>query len=199
MQKIILASGSKARAKMLRDAGYKFDVIPADIDEYRIINEEVEKKTSFEKIALILAEQKALAVRDKKNKDYNIIGSDQLLIFDGKILIKSKNLEEAREKLLMMQGKTHQLISAVCIKTPTVTFLSEDSATLTMKHLTEQQIDDYLHNAKEDALQCVGGYAIEGLGRDLFDDVRGDDYTIMGMPLLKMMAFFERQNIEATA
>jgi len=190
---IILASRSRARVQMLQEAGYSFDIAPADIDEQKIIDDELAKGTDFKKIALKLAEQKALAVRNEDNKDAYIVGSDQVLIFEDKILSKSENLEAAKEKLLMMQGKDHELISAVCIKTPTMTFLSEDTATLTMKYLSEAKVDEYLTRVAEDALQCVGGYAIEGAGRDLFDDVRGDIHTIMGMPLPKMIAFFDRQ------
>lgn len=194
--KIILASRSRARVQMLQEAGYDFDIIPADINEKKIIEAEMKRGTKFEKIALKLAEEKALAVRNEENKDSYIIGSDQLLIFEDKILSKSETLDEAREKLLMMQGKEHQLISAVCVKAPLMTFISEDSAMMTMKHLSAAQIDDYLKIATDDALQCVGGYAIERKeGRALFDDVRGDDYTIMGMPLPKLVAFFDRQNL----
>ena len=194
--KLILASGSAARKMMLREAGYEFDIIPADIDEQKFIDEAVANKTSFEKIALILAQEKAQAVCNEQNKESIIVGSDQLLIFEDEIMTKSKNLEQAKEKLMKMQGKEHQLISAVYAKTPTISFMSEDSATLVMKHLSEVQIDEYLQSAPNDALQCVGGYAIEGKGRALFDDVRGDDYTIMGMPLPKLQAFLERQGFK---
>ena len=194
MLNLILASGSKARASMLRNAGYDLAIQSTDIDEQAIKEKLSENEYAFHDIAIALADEKARAINDKKKY---IIGSDQLLIFNNKLLSKSKNMDEAKEKLLMMQGKSHQLISAVSVlKNDETIWFDFDVATLHMKEMDENQIDNYLKIAQQDALQCVGGYAIEGYGIRLFQDVVGDYFTIMGMPLLKLINFLDEENVE---
>lgn len=194
MNKIVLASGSKARAQMLQNVGYEFDIKPADIDEQAIVEKSILKNEVFEDIAIKLAEQKALA---SESNDQYIIGSDQLLIFNNKIYSKSKDINEAKEKLLEMQGKPHQLISGVSVvKNGKVIWSDVDSVVMTMKKLDEHKIDYYLERANDDALQCVGGYAIEGLGARLFKRIDGDIFTIMGMPLIKLINFFDKEGIK---
>jgi len=191
---IILASGSKARAQMLQNAGYNFAISPTNIDEQSLISVAVEKKERFEQIAMYLAEEKALAHEQKENA--YIIGSDQLLIFNNRIYSKSENRDAARTKLLEMQEQSHQLISGVSVvKNGETLWRDYDIVTLTMKKLSAEQIDTYLDAAPDDALQCVGGYAIEGRGARLFNHVEGDFFTIMGMPLLKLIKFFDGEGI----
>jgi septum formation protein len=190
---IILASGSAARAQMLKNAGYEFDVMPADIDEQAIIEKSILKDKAFEEIAMSLAEQKAL---EGETQEKYIVGSDQLLVFENKIYSKSKNLDEARAKLSEMQGRPHQLISGLSVvKNNEVIFSDVDSAIMTMKPLDEQQIEGYLERVGEDALACVGGYAVEGVGARLFKRIDGDFFTIMGMPLIKLINFFDKEGV----
>lgn len=188
--KLILASGSKARAEMLHNAGYDFDIIPANINEQEIIDTQLAKKETFKNIAMILASQKALSI--KCENETFIIGSDQLLIFNDTIFSKSENKDEAFKKLKLMQGKKHSLISAVSvIQNNKIIWQECDFADLYMKKMNEKQIYNYLDKAGETALSCVGGYAIEGVGARLFTQINGDYFTIMGMPLLPLINFLD--------
>lgn len=191
--KIILASGSNARSTMLKNVGYDFTVSPTNIDEHSIIQRLKNDSVPFEKIAMTLSQEKALALKDK-SESY-IIGSDQLLIFEDEIFSKSNNLEEAHQKLLRLQGQTHQLISGISVvKNGLVLWSDYNRADMTLKELNNSDIKKYLSIATNDAIQCVGGYAIEGYGARLFKEVKGDLFTIMGMPLLKLIQFFDRKN-----
>ncbi len=191
--KIILASASKARQKLLKNVGYDFDVHPTNIDEQFIIKKLQMDNISYEEIAMRLSQEKALAVQDKKNS--YIIGSDQILIFENKIFSKSENLEQAFDKLSAMQNQTHALISGVSvIKNGKILWSDFDIANMTMKKLTHNDIKKYLSLCADDALHCVGGYAIEFRGARLFKEINGDFFTIMGIPLLKLIAFLDKEN-----
>ncbi len=190
---IILASGSQARSTMMKNVGYDFTIQPTDIDEQSLIQNLQKDNVSFEKIAMTLGQEKARAL--KNNEDSYIIGSDQLLIFKDTIFSKSENLEQAHKKLSSLQGQTHHLISGVSvIKNGQILWSDFDVAEMIMKKLSDNDIKEYLSIAANDAIQCVGGYAIEGYGGRLFKEIKGDLFTIMGMPLLKLSQFFDCEN-----
>jgi len=190
---IILASGSKARYEMLSNAGVTFEKYPADIDEDALINDFVLRKTYHNDVAIKLSEAKALSVSGHY-KDHYIIGSDQLLIFKDKIFSKSETIEEAKERLKQFSGQTHSLISAVSVVlNGEIQWSFADHVDLKMHELPEDEIDYYIDNNQDIALSCVGGYAIEESGISLFEEIQGDFFTIMGMPLLPLLNFLRSQ------
>ena len=187
---LILASKSQARQTMLRQAGYDFDVVPADIDEDEFKGGEVEG------IAQTLADQKALFI-SKQYKDKYIIGSDQILVYNNEILSKAGNKKEAIDKIKSLSGQTHHLISAVSVyKNYQSIFQYQDKVSLTMRDLSEGQIHNYIEQAGDVVTQCVGGYALEGLGIRLFEKIKGDYFTILGMPLLPLIQFLNHEGFE---
>ncbi|MGB0719587.1 MAG: Maf family protein [Bdellovibrionales bacterium] len=191
--KLILASQSAARRTMLRDAGLEFESIPADIDETFIIESSLHGGC-VQSIAAKLAEQKALTIA-AKHPDALVIGSDQMLECDGRIFEKAKTPEAAKDKLKTLSGQTHRLISAVCIACNNETiWQSSDTAALTMHDLSDDFIDHYLEIAKDDALHCVGAYALEKAGIWLFNKIEGDYHTILGMPLLPLLTYLRTEH-----
>ncbi|MEM6810907.1 MAG: nucleoside triphosphate pyrophosphatase [Pseudomonadota bacterium] len=192
---LILASGSAARKTMLRNAGYQFDIKPADINEQSVIDQGLEEGVNFQEIALSLSLEKSKAVA-ANHKDRYIIGSDQLLVCEDVIYSKAQSIEEAKKKLQRLRGKKHQLISAVnVIKNDDVLFQDCDVATLTMKNVDDEWLDQYLRRSIDVAVSCVGSYAIEGYGIRLFKKIDGDFFTIMGMPLMGLIDFLDREGI----
>jgi len=190
---IILASGSSARQEMLKNAGVNFETIPADIDEEKILKSMNENNYSVDDIALSLAKEKSLSI---KKQDKYIIGSDQILSLDGKLFSKAENKNEAREKLLKFSNKEHQLTSSVCVtKNDKIIWHSTHTANLKMKNLTSSIIDDYIENAGDDIYNCVGCYALERTGVRLFEDIQGDYFTILGMPLLPLLNFLDTEGL----
>lgn len=189
---LILASGSPARAGMLENAGMKFEKIPADIDEDAIIQSSGETP---EKLALKLAQEKALHV-SKQNLDTYVIGSDQILEQGGQLYQKAKTIDEAREKLKNLRGKIHHLTSAVAIaKNNEIIWHATDTASLTMHNFDDEMLEQYMAQAKDDILTCVGAYAFESHGAWLFKEIDGNYFTILGMPLLPLLAFLRDETL----
>ena len=187
--KLILASQSRARQAMLKNAGLKFRVVRPVLDEMAVAKEMLGRHLVPAKIAVELAKKKALTVA-KKNPDALVIGSDQILVANGKMLSKARDEKEAREKLEFLKGKTHKLVSAVAVaKAGTVFWSHEDEAQLTMHDFNEEFLDAYCARAGEALTRAVGAYEIEGPGAWLFSDVRGDHFTILGMPLRPLLAY----------
>lgn len=187
--RIILASRSKARNAMLRNAGIPFETIPASINETEMLRQMRDMNTTPENIAMSLAEAKAARI-SREYPDNTVIGSDQVLILDGKILQKAEKRDEAKEKLKLLRGKTHELVSAVCLaKKGEVIWEARSSARLTMRDFDDEFLSDYLASAGDVLTDCVGCYALEESGSWLFEKVEGDIFTIMGMPLLPLLGF----------
>lgn len=189
---LILASQSVARQNMLRGAGLSFETYPADIDEA------IHKNTdaSPQDIARKLAEEKALAV-SQKFPNALIIGSDQILEFQGKLLTKAKNQEEARTKLEMLRGKTHHLYSAVAVvQNGKVLWGDVQGAFLTMHNFSDLFLQAYLKKAGEALTRSVGAYELESLGAQLFESIEGDYFTILGMPLLSLLTYLREEHGE---
>lgn len=180
---------------MMRNAGVEFDAMPADIDEEKIVKKMQEDGANSGNIALCLAREKAFEI-SKKNPNQYIIGSDQILSMDDKIYSKAKNKKEAQERLLEFQGKDHFLTSAVCVaKDGKDLWHKTDAAALRVKPMDSQVIDKYIEIAGDDVTCCVGCYALEGVGVSLFEDIRGDYFTILGMPLLPLLNFLRKKGL----
>ncbi len=189
MTPIVLASGSPARRTLLTNAGLAFTVEPATLDERAIEAPLLARGATPAEIAAALADAKAAEVSRRQPEAY-VIGADQTLDCDGHRGTKSESLAEARAQLQRLAGRSHQLHSAVAVaRGGAVRWRNRDSATLTMRRLTAAEIDAYLGRVGETALKSVGVYQLEGEGIRLFDAIDGNYFTILGLPLLPLLAY----------
>lgn len=184
---LVLASGSPFRRLLLENAGIAFVADPAAIDE-RAVEEAVGEGVSGEDIAAILAEAKAQDV-SARHPGALVIGSDQTLSLNGELLHKVHSMDEARRRLLLLQGKTHHLNSAMSIVRNGETIWQHVSvAHMTMRPLDPAFIGRHLASAGDMILKSVGAYQLEGPGINLFDRIEGDYFTVLGLPLLPLLA-----------
>lgn len=194
---LILASGSRARYEILKSAGLAFTVVPADIDEDAVRETLMSDNPEIDPadLAEVLARVKGEAV-SAANPDSLIIAADQVLALGQEIFSKPKDIEAARECLNRLRGQTHQLHSAVVIaESGTATWTYVGTAHLTMRNFSKTFLSEYLLRAGDTVCQSVGGYEFEGLGIQLFDAIDGDYFTILGLPLLPLLAELRRRNV----
>ncbi|RMB01837.1 Maf family protein [Eilatimonas milleporae] len=185
---LILASGSRTRAKMLADAGLHVRVQPAAVDETPVKDGLLGEGAPPRDIADSLAELKARNI-SALYPEALVIGADQVLAVDGTVMSKSASRGDAAEQLASLAGRTHRLVSAVVLmRGYQVLWRFVDTATLAMRPLDASEIDTYLDRAGDAVLDSVGAYQLEGLGAQLFDRVSGDFFTILGLPLLPLLA-----------
>ena len=189
INKIILASKSGVRKKILHQNNISPKVIPANIDEDQIKESLLLEKATPKLISKNLAELKANKVSEKI-PDQLVLGADSVIDLEGKLISKPKNREEALLILQRLNGKKHQLISSVCIsKNGSMIWNSTDSSTLTMKQLNLDQIKSYLAKIRDKELYAYGVYQIEAGGRSLFSKIEGDENTIMGLPVKQIKQY----------
>ena len=192
---LVLASGSRARSAMMQAAGVKFDIQKAYVDEGPVKEALLSQGAKPHDIADALAELKALAVSSIKEGAY-VLGADQILSLDGLCYSKAENMVAAKKQLQALSGKKHSLISAVVIaKDGQIIWRAIDKAHLTMRPLSDEFIDDYLIKCGDDILSSVGCYHLEGRGAQLFERVEGDCFTVLGMPLLKILHFCRTEGL----
>ena len=189
INKIILASKSGVRKKILHQNNISPKVIPANIDEDQIKESLLLEKATPKLISKNLAELKANKVSEKIPNQL-VLGADSVIDLEGKLISKPKNREEALLILQRLNGKKHQLISSVCIsKNGSMIWNSTDSSTLTMKQLNLDQIKSYLDKIRDKELYAYGVYQIEADGRSLFSKIEGDEDTIMGLPVKQIKKY----------
>ena len=189
INKIILASRSEVRKKILNQNGISCEVIPADIDENQVKESLFEEKATPEIISKNLAELKANKVSEKKPNEI-ILGADSVLDLNGELISKPTNRKEALTILQKLNGQKHQLISSVCIsKNGSMVWNFTDASTLTMKQLNLDEIKSYLTKIKDKELYAYGVYQIEADGRFLFSKIEGDEDTIMGLPVKQIKEY----------
>ncbi len=182
---IILASASGARAAILASAGVRFRQMPSMLDE-KEERKHFASGISPTDVALTLARLKADQVLDREPGAV-IIGADQVLALNGQIFQKPGSVEEARDQLKAFRGQTHELHSAACVLYKGNVAEFSDTARLTVRNFSDEFLDWYLEMAGEGVLTSVGAYHLEGLGILLFDDVSGDYFTILGLPVLPVL------------
>ena len=194
MHKIILASNSKVRKKILDENGIECKVFPPNVDEELAKESLMKENASPEFISKNLAELKANKISLKFNNEI-VLGADSVIDINRELVSKPKNREEALKILKKLNGKTHYLISSVCIsKNGSMIWNYTDKASLTMKNMTDQQLKEYLFKIKDEALYSYNVYQIEGEGRSLFSKIEGDENTIMGLPVKKIKDYL--RNLE---
>jgi len=182
---IVLASASAARRAILENAGVGFAVDPADVDEAALKTPEARRDPAA--LSVTLAEAKALDVSRRRPDDW-VIGSDQILSFDGGLVSKAGSMDEARARLRDMRGRDHVLWSGVALaRGGQVVWSDRDAARMTMRDVSDAFLDAYLSTEGEGLLASVGCYRIEGRGAQLFARVEGAQATIMGMPLWPLL------------
>ena len=187
--KIILASKSKIRKEILDRNNIKSIVEPSNVDEDIVKSSLLKEKASPELISKNLAELKANKVSMKKN-DEIVLGSDSVIDLNGELISKPGNREEAMEILVKLNGKSHFLISSVCIsKNGSMIWNYTDKARLTMKNFSNDKLKNYLSKIPDEILYAYNVYQIEGEGRSLFANIEGDEDTIMGLPIKKIKQY----------
>jgi len=187
--KIILASNSKIRAELLENTGLSFEIQPADIDEFSI--REIFKTDEMDPadIAEVLAETKATEI-SKKNPDALVIGCDQVLALGDEIFEKPKNRDDAQNTLFKLRGKTHTLISAIAlVKNNEVIWRYSENANLKMHDFSPEFLGQYMALCGDKILSSVGAYQLENFGIHLFEEIKGDYFTILGFPILALLKF----------
>ncbi len=190
---LILASQSGARQALLSNAGLEFEVMTADIDERAI--QQASRLSTPGDIAGLLAREKALWVSSRRSGQF-VIGADQTLALGRRLLNKPAGRAEAREQLRALAGRDHELHSAVAVACDgKILFADVSMARMTMRALDEYAIDLYLDTAGEAVTASVGAYQLEGLGVHLFERIEGDHFTILGLPLLPLLAFLRSKGL----
>ncbi len=193
---VILASSSRLRADLLRDAGLTFVVTPSDVNESALKGTFTEETT--EVLAQHLAQAKACAV-SQSQADAWVIGADQILDCGHQRFDKPADLGSARRQLLSLRGKTHRLVSAVtCARNGQIVWQFTGIAELTMRLFSPAFLDTYIARHGEDLLTSVGAYKLESDGIQLFERIDGDYFTILGLPLLPLLSFFRSQGVIAS-
>tara|TARA_B100001564_G_scaffold305839_1_gene275030 strand:+ start:677 stop:1267 length:591 start_codon:yes stop_codon:yes gene_type:complete len=193
LNKLILASKSKVRKDILDKNNIESLVEPSNVDEEVVKLSLIKRKATPENISKNLAELKANKISIKK-ADQLVLGADSVIDLNGELISKPENREEAMTILKKLNGKSHFLISSVCIsKNGSMIWNYTDKATLKMKEFTENELKVYLSKISDEALYSYNVYQIEGEGRNLFSSINGDEDTIMGLPVKKIKEYLKIQ------
>lgn len=193
---LILASGSASRRQMLEAAGLAFTIVLPQVDEEAAKASLRAGGLAPRDQADALAELKALSVSRKQTGF--VIGADQMLAIEGEVLDKPADRDAARAHLQRLRGRTHQLMSAAVVaREGAVIWRHVDTPRLRMRAFSDAFIEDYLDRAGEAVLKSVGAYQLEGLGAQLFERVEGDFFSVLGLPLLPLLAFLREHRIVA--
>lgn len=194
-QPVVLASGSAVRAKMLRDAGLEVVVAPSAVDEEEVKRSVKAEGGKPEDAAELLAEMKAQRV-SARHPGLLVVGADQMLECAGEWFDKPADQAGAKAHLSKLSGRSHRLVSAavVCIN-GSRTWHAVDTAELTMRPLSDAFVERYLDAVGDAATRSVGAYELEGLGGQLFSRVRGDHWTVLGLPLLPLLAYLRERGV----
>ena len=178
---LTLASGSQVRAALMRGAGLEFDIAVSGVDEDAI---KADHRGTPDALALKLAEAKARAVA----RDGLVVGADQILVCEGTLFDKPRDIDEARENLKKFRGRTHALVSGtVLLDDGAPVWSLSEQVSLTMRAFSDEFLEAYLLQAGDDVLKSVGCYQLEGPGVQLFEAVDGDYFAILGLPLVPLL------------
>jgi len=191
---LILASQSRARQALLANAGIEFEAVAAEIDERAV--QQASSLSAPGDIAALLAREKALSVSTRPGNF--VIGADQTLALGTRLFSKPGSRAQAAEQLRTLAGQSHELHSAVAVaRDGKLLFEGAATARMIMRRLGEAKIEAYLNEAGAAVTSSVGAYQLEGLGVHLFERVEGDHFTILGLPLLPLLAFLRSERLLA--
>ena len=189
--KIILASKSRVRKDILNENNIDCEVIQSNVDEEPIKNSLIEEGATPEIISKNLAELKANKVSSNVDEAL-VLGADSVIDLNGELISKPTSREEAMDILRKLNGKSHYLISSVCIsKNNSMIWNHTDKAKLTMKNFSDLELGDYLSKISDEALYAYNVYQIEGEGKNLFEKIEGDKDTIMGLPITQIKSYMK--------
>ena len=195
MSALILASASTVRAQLLRKAGVHFEVRPVGIDEGKVKASLLAQKLDADAVADALAELKAIRI-SSANPQALVLGCDQILAFDGRLIDKSADLTEACALLRELRGKEHSLVTAcVLAKDGSAVWRRLERCRLWMRPFSDAFLDEYLQAEGDNVLGSVGCYHLEGRGIQLFERVEGDYFSVLGLPLIPLLAALREQGI----
>ncbi|MDG1142075.1 MAG: Maf family protein [Hellea sp.] len=190
---IILASGSPTRKQILEDSGVIFEVVVRPIDEASIKSAMIQEGASKLSIVSTLAELKSIKVSSETPG--LVIGADQIMVFDGAIYDKPKTIEEAKKRLMAIRNQTHYLMGSVVVSEGGVSVWRHSSKVeLKARSFTDKFIDNYINQEGEALLQTVGAYRFEKRGSQLFSSVKGDFFSVLGLPLLPLLDYLRTRN-----
>ena len=191
MVKLILASKSKVRKQILDKNNISVSVEPSNVDEDSIKQSLLKTEANPEIISKNLAELKSIKI-SQKNFDSLVLGADSVIDLEGELISKPKDRKEALNILKKLNGKEHNLVSSVCIsKNGSMIWNYTDKATLVMKNFSESELINYLSKISDENLYAYNVYQIEGEGRKLFSKIKGDEDTIMGLPIKKIKEYLK--------
>lgn len=197
MTRLILASGSAIRRDLMTGAGLDFETIVKPVDEASIKTAMLAAGAVPREIADALAEAKAMRV--SRLESGFVIGADQVMVMDGVLFDKPTSIDAARERLLLMRGKRHELVGSVVVAdagVPVWRFVSETK--LWMRDFSDEFLDDYLALEGDRVTKSVGAYRFEGPGSQLFSRVEGDFFSILGLSLLPLLQFLRDRQVIAS-
>jgi septum formation protein len=187
--RIILASTSEARRRLLASAGIAVRTIASGVDEGELKATKTGSREGNEKIAARLAQAKALAVSALHGDDL-VLAADQILLLEDGLFDKPQSIADARAQLLQLRGITHRLVSAVAAaQGGSILWCHSEAAELSMRDFSDAFLEDYMTAMGDELLSTVGAYKVEGRGIQLFDRIEGDYFTILGLPLLPLLSF----------
>ena len=190
---LVLASQSPTRQALLANAGIDFEAVAAELDERAV--QQASGLLAPGDIAALLAHEKALSVSSRQPGKY-VIGADQTLAQGERLFSKPAGRLQAAEQLRALAGRSHELHCAVAVaRDGKILFEAVAIAGMTMRRLGEAEIDVYLDQAGEAVTSSVGAYQLEGLGVHLFERIEGDHFTILGLPLLPLLAFLRSERL----
>lgn len=194
---LVLASASPSRRALLEATGLRFETKPANVDERAIQSALTQGNDGIEPIdiAEILARAKADAVSAERPGAW-VIGADQILTFDGEIFEKPADMDEARDRLLAFRGRVHELHACVAVaKDGSCLWSHTETAHMKMRDFTPEFLGRYLALAGDDILSSVGAYKLEDFGVHLFSEIRGDYFTILGLPMLALLDYLRGEGV----
>jgi|JI10StandDraft_1071094.scaffolds.fasta_scaffold36072_7 septum formation protein len=196
-KKFILASSSATRRDLLTRAGLTFEVVAPGVDEEAMKASLRSRRATGGATAEALAELKAVKISGA-NPGVLVIGADQMLVCGTLWFSKPETVEQAREQLQTLRGKTHELFTCVCVARDGARLWHHtETARLTMRNFSDGFLDDYLSQTGSGALQSVGAYQVEGDGIQLFSRILGDYFAIMGLPILPLLDFLRTHMVVA--
>jgi septum formation protein len=191
---VVLASQSATRKALLQGAGVGFVALPPGVDEEAVKRELLGSAATPREIAGVLAERKALRI--SAGRPEYVIGADQTLEFEGGLYDKVETLDQARERLVLLRGRTHRLEAAVVVaRQGAVIWRETATAALTMRAFSDAFLEQYLAREGEALLSSVGCYRLEGLGAQLFAHIDGDYFSILGLPMLGLLELLRGEGV----